>query len=423
MNRGIVDISIVAIIYSFMLGLNWLMYSSIIALFFFILFNVKYRFDAIDFIKSRAYWSITIIVWISVIGMSYTTSQNYDEGLKYLERLIVLTVFPPMIYALTNSNTKIDSLNKILKSSILVVFFIGLVNSIIHYKDNWDQSIFYSNNLLQLFDGQAVYYSIYINLVLSINLINLRQKSLNHEKWSIELFFLTVCFAYQLLLSSRLSLIICVFIIIGSAYYLLKLRLSRRIIPVFILLLIIGVTLLGYFTSSTIINRFKSLSHMEYDITSIEEEYHFQDEEKISNWNGLTIRLAIWECAMDVFFDKPILGVGTGNYKSALLGSYTENGFQYGINKNYGSHNQYIYLLITHGIIGLLIFLISISYLSIQAIKMKDYLMAIFITIFMIAFITENIFNRQYGVFIWTFFMSFGVARLKISTTNVQSSE
>ncbi|WP_296634953.1 hypothetical protein [Polaribacter sp.] len=78
---------------------------------------------------------------------------------------------------------------------------------------------------------------------------------------------------------------------------------------------------------------------------------------------------------------------------------------QIAIDKKLNTHNNYLYFLMSTGIIGLLSFLVFIYYLFKKSLKSKDVLMFSFCITIVLNFLTENILSRHWGLMFITFML------------------
>jgi O-antigen ligase len=65
------------------------------------------------------------------------------------------------------------------------------------------------------------------------------------------------------------------------------------------------------------------------------------------------LRLYMWDGGVRIFLDHPVIGVGTGGYKNAMM-KYKDSP---GLPDVVQPHNSFIYVAVTHGIVGLAAFL------------------------------------------------------------------
>jgi O-antigen ligase len=79
---------------------------------------------------------------------------------------------------------------------------------------------------------------------------------------------------------------------------------------------------------------------------------HFQKTEEISNgekYSAYIDRIYMWNWALKLFGKHPLLGVGTGGYSQAILNSGGDRAIAH-------PHNNILYIAVSYGILGLLVF-------------------------------------------------------------------
>lgn len=75
------------------------------------------------------------------------------------------------------------------------------------------------------------------------------------------------------------------------------------------------------------------------------------------NGSSITMRLEYWKTGWEIFKNTPIFGVGTGDIKAAYQKAYKANNSKLELRYQRRSHNQYLSLLISLGLVGLILFL------------------------------------------------------------------
>lgn len=357
-----------------------------------------------ELVYKKEFWAISSLFWLTLIGLIYTDIENQSEGWKYVERRLGLLIFPLILGTVELPKFLFNILIKIVIGLVIIVGVLGLGNSYYNYSNTSDLAFFYNNNLLSLFGHQAVYFSLFINIVLLLLIPRIKSITKSTE-YAFYVCFLLFCLLFQYFLASRLSLLISILIVTYCIFNLSVERFGKKITITIGSIVGILIIFLASLSTNTI-DRFKSLGSIEYDITSMEDEYNLNDEGKAANWNGLTIRFAIWKCAVQLIADHPIFGVGTGDYRGELFKYYKKNKFEYGIARNYTTHNQYIYLLVTYGLFGLISFLLGVYYLAKYAIAEGQLVLIMVLSVFVISFVTENILNTNFGIILFSFFIS-----------------
>jgi O-antigen ligase len=100
--------------------------------------------------------------------------------------------------------------------------------------------------------------------------------------------------------------------------------------------------------------------------------------------------------------------VGLGDKKDELFKVYHEKKFAFAINTGKNVHNNYLDILMSTGIIGLILFLMGWVILPvIRVIQGRDGLGFLILITFVIAMLTENYFDRTLGAILFGFFIPF----------------
>jgi len=122
--------------------------------------------------------------------------------------------------------------------------------------------------------------------------------------------------------------------------------------------------------------------------------------------SSISIRYRIYQCVFEKIIEHPFLGYGLGSVKNHLDLCYIDKNIDLS-KKNYNSHNQFLSVVLTAGIIGLIIFLISIYKIYRLLLQRKSVLGIAILTFFLFNFLTENVIEREHGVIIYSFLLSF----------------
>ena len=141
------------------------------------------------------------------------------------------------------------------------------------------------------------------------------------------------------------------------------------------------------------------------------EVYNFENEEspEDSYWGGTGMRLLIWDCAVKVVANDPVMGVGVGDeidqltlcYKVYMRNQLLVAG------KTFHAHNIFLQAAVRAGLIGLFLFLLFIIYTAWTAKRKKNYLYLIFIATFVASGMTESFLQVNAGVLFLAFFSTF----------------
>lgn len=121
--------------------------------------------------------------------------------------------------------------------------------------------------------------------------------------------------------------------------------------------------------------------------------------------NSFNLRMGIYKCSLELMKNAPLYGFGSGDVQIELDHCYKDsyNTIEYQ-NKSYNTHNQYFHYWLSFGALGLILILFSYLIFIQNAICFKDQQYGMFLLFFFIAFLTENILNRNTGIVLFTVF-------------------
>lgn len=114
-----------------------------------------------------------------------------------------------------------------------------------------------------------------------------------------------------------------------------------------------------------------------------------------------------WKFALELIQEKPLLGYGSGSEKELLKDIYYEKKFYTSYLHELNTHNQYLSIWLKTGLLGLLVFVATLTYGFALSWKRRDILFAAFLSLISIVSFSENIFDVNKGIFFYAFFFSF----------------
>jgi len=200
---------------------------------------------------------------------------------------------------------------------------------------------------------------------------------------------LIVSLASIFLIVARLSMVVAMFTSLYFAYAYLrrqKLLNLKAISGILVVLLTVGV----------VISQYNRLSERSY--------YMLQGKGEP--------RILIWRCSYEQLSApnfKFILGYRNTVSTSQNLVECYRNEYEnktywswiYEFNKSFNTHNEFVNITLSYGIIGLLLFLFIFVLIYLKARKEDNILGKFLVFIFLLGCITENLFDRQASVFIF----------------------
>jgi glycosyltransferase involved in cell wall biosynthesis len=338
-------------------------------------------------------FTFSILYVFYFISLLY--SENKDLGFEYLLRRIPLIVFPVVFYFLPIKITG-KSITKILDYYVISVFIL-LVYIFIRIMADGNSSLLFNINKNTVVIRQIVidysglhtsYLALFIAFALGllINKLFTKSKALSLWKVVIMVSLILFFFAWLLLISAKMSLIATIILIIVLFY--LRLKNKKRFYFLSLVFLLFSVFLISITPNTK--KRFAEL----YDA--------IVNNDSGNNDDGL--RMKIYASSFNAVSDNLMFGVGIGDADEKLFSEYRNNGFKKGVKKRFNTHNQYLEIMLSSGLIAVLLFVFSLVIGFLIAVKNKNYEYFIFLFLTTLALLTENILSRQVGVMFFAFF-------------------
>jgi O-antigen ligase len=243
-----------------------------------------------------------------------------------------------------------------------------------------------TNNLFGIHQ-HPIYGSIFISIALFFGFQELKNRKNIYLK--IILFCGVLFMFYILFLLSRKGIILgFIGSLLAGVFIRLK-KISLKKTTLISILAILGVSLL----TPVLKTRFK-------------EVFHETTYKEINSNNSSSIRYGVYNCVTKVIKNNWWFGYGIGDVQDELLKCY-KNESKILVDGNYNSHNQYFSYTLSSGVIGAF-FLISILISTILVgIKNNKSIIVFIITFYSIALLFENILERQSGIILFMFFLSY----------------
>ena len=135
------------------------------------------------------------------------------------------------------------------------------------------------------------------------------------------------------------------------------------------------------------------------------------------NGHSFIMRLYFAKAALMVVRDHPLFGVGTGDLQSSMNEVYSTKAFPLSEEWYKRPHNQYLSFAVTFGVIGLLLFVISLIY---PYIKLRRYLNPVytaFLLVFLISCLVEDTLETQAGLTFFAVLNTLFISQAQAKTT------
>lgn len=140
------------------------------------------------------------------------------------------------------------------------------------------------------------------------------------------------------------------------------------------------------------------------------------------NGHSVLQRWEFWKTGWSIVLHNFWLGVGTGDVKSAFRLAYIDNHSPLEQAFRLRAHNQYLTMWITYGCIGLLLFLLAVTWPLFKG-HNKDPLFVMFLLLAALSFLTEDTLESQAGVMFFAFFYALFTAKRSLSLSELVRSK
>jgi O-antigen ligase len=356
--------------------------------------------------KGRKY-SWFMLAFAIALLTSYALSENYSDGRRFLQLRLPLLLFPISIGLMQITRQLRD---KVLLGTAIIVSVSCLVSlawAIQRSIAEADSAWLYNDGLSYLIGQQSIYTSLLVNIsiyVFAYHLLNFNLLKSHKLLLCLGIVFL---FVISYLLASRnMMLILYTTVVFFSFYFIVKRKKYREGVALLIGIFAVFFMVFHFFPKT--INRFKELAFTQFDFQSQAKESHYGADLTPDQWNGANFRLAAWQCGWQLFKEHPVAGVGLGDKRVELFKIYEQKHFHFALATKKNVHNNYLDILYSMGVAGLLLFLAGWIILPIILFtQRRDALSIIILLTFSLAMLTENYFDRSIGAMLFGFFVTF----------------
>ena len=350
---------------------------------------------------------VAMVLFYLLHIVSSIFSKDQAEGFSWVVIRMPLFVFPVslgLVYIGQALKERILYAYAVITTLTVIACIIWSVVQFITYKD---ASLLYNDNFTLATDKQSVYIALLVNVavfsfgyLMSINSPLVAKRALVY----VAIFILLVA---NFLMASRIAITI----LYGSIFCVALWRaIQKKKILQFVFIVasvgVIGFLLVNFFPKT--VNRFRELSYTNFEFTHKGMESHFNMDVTPDQWNGANIRLAVWSCGWELVKQYPIMGVGLGDKVDRMMTVYAAKHFDFAYDSKRNIHNNYLDILVSFGLVGLLLFLWGFLFEPLRhCIRTKDFFGIFVIAAFMLSFIPETYFDRSMGNIMFAFFIAF----------------
>ena len=366
---------------------------------------------------AKAFVNVTMICLLGILILGFKKDKIIALlNQRYVKMFFVFLIFV-ILFSLFNQSffNDLSETRKIAQTLLLLILFSQVKNkevliysfiagtfistfitdiNIINYYLNSFEFLISGGAVKDLFITQRLYLGFFI--VISIILLLERYGKTSNRKVKYIYLLLFVFFLISLfLIASRSAIAIAFLTLTTSIIYNIK---NKYRIGFLLTMSIVFLAII--FNSKTLSKRFL------YSDDSIRPSFI----EKIKTHEP---RYDIWKFSTQIFKEeKPyVFGIGTFRTQELLVSKYQlmpiEKRKNWFMERNFNTHNQYLDILISFGLIGLLVFLFLLK--EIIVLCYKNIYSANLILSLVLFLLIENIFHRQLGSFIFALTLAIAV--------------
>jgi glycosyltransferase involved in cell wall biosynthesis/O-antigen ligase len=332
--------------------------------------------------------------------LSIFYSENFKSAISILETTLSILILP-ISFVFVSGNKKVVLLilnqeNVFKKLFILFTLFLSVIVLFVsfQYRDSLLTKIELNDFLARLTEGffwleeHPIYLSIYISVSL-LMIIDALIVANNKEK--VCFIILGVLQLSILLMLSKKGIIIS-FFFAAIMFLLIKIKRKKRVLKFILLFSILTTAMVVLFLPNTT-KRFR-------------EVFDAKSYTKIESYSSTSIRYGIYLCSFERIKESWGVGYGIGDVSNELQKCYTKTSkvLEKG---NYNSHNQYLGIILSVGIIGFFIFITSIIINLKLFYSAQDYFAFCILLMFVFFMFFENILDRQNGVILFSWLLNF----------------
>ncbi|MEO6302825.1 MAG: O-antigen ligase family protein [Bacteroidia bacterium] len=338
-------------------------------------------------IRNKHFWWLLAFFIYTLISALF--SNNKHEASFSVEIKMCFLLFPFLFFCF---KWPVPIIKRCIVSFVSGCFFacLALIVRACYYATLGHPEYFFYTNFSVFI--HASYFAMY--LILAIALVVLLypkwfkdQKNIKIASYLFGLMFMATIF----LCSSKLGIIS--FFIAMPLLMLYKFRAFLNLKK--ISFLIIGIILVGVISFNLFPGAFARLSSLTTVSSSALDK---------TSSESTTVRILIWEQAIQIMKANFWLGTGVGDANDALYASYAANGLTGALDHNFNAHNQYFQTFIGLGVIGfLIVFMLTFGYIVIGVIK-KHFLLFLFSLLIVLNFLVESMLQTSAGVLFFVFF-------------------
>lgn len=375
---------------------------STILIIVFVVFNAIF-YKKLSYNKSQLIWLAIIASPFLLDIIFYWNNDVLVKGFKYMEKRLSLFIFPLL---LLGYHKKLDFQNtlKIYGHGMVMVMVLVFIRYAILYTENlikylhgihlWEMGYNFGNSI----EIHAPALNMHLSFVSICCLYLFYTRKAGIKSFLVNGLFLLLSFGFVMYVNTRVAVVTTIigYAIVSFFEIFKKKNLAKAIKISVILSTVIVISVVVFvkiFPYS--VNKFTegSFADMEY-VGRLDEV----EKPEVRFFNKLVTRVSIWKSALELASEKPLVGYGAADSKTALNNYYEQTNQKFLAKYKFPTHNQYIDFLLKFGVLGtvvVLFYILSIGYIGF---KLEHPVVIAFCMLFFISNLTDDFLIRYDGI-------------------------
>lgn len=357
--------------------------------------------------KLLVFYATFPFLFFLITLFSALTSKNVALGMTFIDKNLLLLLIPTVLIVLTRNGINLNKLLFIFVISNVVATTILIVINIVKYGNGLGIDQLFFHEFTQLYNHHPVYYS--LNLAMSAFIFNdLYFKRIIYFKHRSIVFFSFTAVLLTGIFFCSSKIIMTLFVVLYMVQLLLAIKKKKnKLITIFSLI----VTLILISNVNYVQKRFNqgiSINFSEFQPVSdirLAKKFSYPERKNISD---LDHRLILAKIGVFHLIDdgKLLTGYGIGDVQNYLDYYYMSYGLAPNWFEGHNTHNQYLQILITYGLVVFCLFMLYLTLSSYKLIKSKKIVFIYFVLMVLTAFCFESYLMRNKGIVFLYFFLT-----------------
>jgi O-antigen ligase len=350
--------------------------------------NFASRQDLRQFFNfKKAYIWLLLFYGFHFTGMFYSTNSSFgwmDIGMK-----ASFAIFPLYFLVFKHTVSGIRFMQSFVLGALVTIVICYIMSAINYYETG--NSWHFRESYLSHFMHRS-YWATYLTIAMVFTAYLAIKKLLNV---SLSFILLIIFFTVIFVGGSKAGILIALFCVLALLFYWAKS--SGKLRAAFLLASgVVGILVVAGLFVPAVTQRL--LTTVEY-VSGVKEVDPTSTE-------STTARILMWETAAELIREQPLMGVGTGDVKDALIARNIAKGYTGVAEKQMNAHNQFLNSWLALGVLGGLS-LLALFILPFVFVREEVFIFRLLLVILFFSLIPESFLETQAGIIPTAFLLGF----------------